>query len=360
MLHILHAADLHLDAPFAALTAEQARQRRSEQRLLLDKLADTANERGADLVLLSGDLLDSHQTYRETAQALAEALGRIGAPVAIAPGNHDPYTAASLYAAPIWPKNVVIFRDSRVQKIELEGCALYGCAFTGPSRYDSPLSGFRAEEDGKPAVMVCHGDVEGKGSYGPILREEIARSGLTYLALGHIHGCSGLQREGDTYWAYPGCPEGRGFDELGDKGALWVTVGDDGSVTAELLPLCRRRYEILECDLTGKDPLTAVKEALGRGSGEDICRLILTGEAQALDLAALARGAEGLRWALTLRDHTRVPRDLWKREGEDSLTGFFLRDMRRRIENAGGEEKATLERAVRFGLAALENGEDTP
>ena len=42
MLHILHAADLHLDAPFAALTAEQARARRSEQRLLLDALADAA------------------------------------------------------------------------------------------------------------------------------------------------------------------------------------------------------------------------------------------------------------------------------------------------------------------------------
>ena len=45
MLHILHAADLHLDAPFAALTAEQARQRRSEQRLFLDALADTAIDR---------------------------------------------------------------------------------------------------------------------------------------------------------------------------------------------------------------------------------------------------------------------------------------------------------------------------
>ena len=65
MLHILHAADLHLDAPFAALTAEQARQRRAEQRLLLDALADAAIERGADLVVLAGDLLDSGQTYRE-------------------------------------------------------------------------------------------------------------------------------------------------------------------------------------------------------------------------------------------------------------------------------------------------------
>ena len=96
MLHILHAADLHLDAPFAALTADQARQRRAEQRLLLEKLADTASERGADLVLLSGDLLDDRQTYRETAQALAAALGRIPAPVLIAPGNHDFYQASSL------------------------------------------------------------------------------------------------------------------------------------------------------------------------------------------------------------------------------------------------------------------------
>ena len=50
----------------------------------------------------------------------------------------------------------------------------------------------------------------------------------------------------------------------------------------------------------------------------------------------------------------------WSREGEDSLTGFFLREMRRRIDGAGEEERATLERAVRYGLSALENGEDTP
>ena len=63
---------------------------------------------------------------------------------------------------------------------------------------------------------------------------------------------------------------------------------------------------------------------------------------------------------MTVRDHTRIPQNLWGREGEDSLTGLFLRDMRRRIDSAAGEEKATLERAVRFGLTALENGEDTP
>ncbi|MCI9264815.1 MAG: DNA repair exonuclease [Oscillospiraceae bacterium] len=360
MLHILHAADLHLDAPFAALTAEQARQRRSEQRLLLDALADTAIERGADLVVLAGDLLDSGQTYRETAQALAAALGRIPAPVVIAPGNHDFYGPGSLYTAPIWPKNVLIFREGSIQTVELPHMTLYGAAFTGPFRDGSPLAGFRAPDTGKPSVMVLHGDVEGTGRYGSIPRTDIAGSGLTYLALGHVHGCSGLQKEGCTYWAYPGCTEGRGFDELGDKGALWVTIAEDNTVTAQFLPLCSRRYEIIECDLTGKDHNQAVVAALTQGSRENVCRLVLTGEAAGLDLPALLQAAAPLRWAVTIRDHTRVPQDLWGREGENSLTGLFLREMRRRIEASEGEERAILEKAVRFGLTALENGEDTP
>ncbi len=360
MLHILHAADLHLDAPFAALTAEQARQRRSEQRQLLDALADAAIERGADLVLLAGDLLDDRQTYRETAQALASALGRIPVPVVIAPGNHDWYSPTGLYADGFWPKNVLIFKESAPRLIRLPQVDLYGAAFTSPFRDGSPLEGFRAQPSDRPAVMVLHGDVAGSGRYGSIPTGHIAASGLTYLALGHIHACSGLRRAGDTYWAYPGCAEGRGFDELGDKGALWVTIDDAGGVTADLLPLCRRRYEILECDLTGKDPAAALAAALSRGSADDVCRVVLTGEAQALDLPALAGAVGGARWALTLRDHTRVPQDLWRREKEDTLTGLFLREMSRRIDAADEAARPVLERAVRFGLSALENGEDTP
>lgn len=359
MFHILHAADLHLDAPFAALSADRARQRREEQRQLLDKLADTAIERGADLVLLSGDLLDHRQTYRETAQALADTLGRIPAPVAIAPGNHDPYTPSSLYAAPIWPKNVVIFREEAVRRVELPFCHLYGAAFTSTYRDSSPLAGFTAPPSDRPAVMVLHGDVGGTGRYGSIPPEEVAASGLAYLALGHIHTPSGLRRTGKTFWAYPGCPEGRGFDETGDRGALWVTVGDDGAVSTDFLPLAARRYEVLTLDVTGKDPADALTAALSSGSVNDICRVVLTGEAREVDLPALTRAAAPYRWTVSLRDHTRVPRDLWEREGEDSLTGLFLRDMKGRIDAEADESRrALLEKAVRFGLAALEHGED--
>ena len=109
MIKLIHGADFHLDSPFSGLAPDQAAQRRREQRELLARLARLARDRQADLVLLAGDLLDGRQTYRETAQALAQTLGEIPCPVLIAPGNHDPYTAKSLYAALDWPDNVHIF-----------------------------------------------------------------------------------------------------------------------------------------------------------------------------------------------------------------------------------------------------------
>ena len=102
-IQILHAADFHLDAPFASLNAEQAAERRGEQRELLARLAELARSRGADLVLLSGDLFDGGELYAETGQALVRTLGQTGCPVFIAPGNHDFYSARSPYARPGQP-----------------------------------------------------------------------------------------------------------------------------------------------------------------------------------------------------------------------------------------------------------------
>lgn len=358
MLKIIHAADLHLDSPFAGLSPEQAAARRQEQRTLLDRLADLANEERADLVLLAGDLLDCERVYRETVDALAQTLSRIRARVFIAPGNHDPYNAASPYALPIWPDNVHIFTSPAITEVPIPEltCTVYGAAFTSEQRSDAALEGFCARNNGLN-LMVLHGNVQGR-DYAPISPAHIAASGLDYLALGHIHQASGLQKSGDTFWAYPGCPEGRGFDELGDKGVLVVEIEPDRT-TAHIRPLCLRRYQILEVDLTGcADPLTAIQAALPSQTNMDIYRILLTGEF-AMDSNTLSRLEQALSpqfHALELRDRTRPPRDLWTRSGEDSLTGLFLQTMAPKYKACPDDE--TLQMAVRFGLAALENGED--
>lgn len=363
MLKVIHASDFHLDAPFAALPAELSAARRGEQRELLERLRDLCERERCDLLLLSGDLFDSDKTYYESAQVLARVLGNVGCPVFIAPGNHDFYAARSPWNSIAWPENVHIFKSGEIESVPVErcGCTVHGAAFTGPFQDESPLGSWQAPQDGKVHLMVLHGDVGGRGRYGNLTEADIAGSGLTYLALGHVHACSGLQRAGGTWWAYPGCPEGRGFDELGDKGVLVVNI-ERGNVSAQFVPLCRRRYQILTVDVTSAaTPEAALEAALPRNAGEDICRIILTGESsvEGLDLQALERLAEPWFYSVTLRDQTRVNRNIWERAREDSLTGLFLRRMGERLDAAEtAEERSQIEKAVRFGLAALENGED--
>ncbi len=48
---------------------------------------------------------------------------------------------------------------------------------------------------------------------------------MDYVALGHIHAYSGARTAGRVPYAWPGCPEGRGYDECGEKGVIIADVG---------------------------------------------------------------------------------------------------------------------------------------
>ena len=359
MPRIIHGADFHLDSAFAGLPPEKARQRRRESRELLERLAELVRTEKAELVLLSGDLFDGERVYPETLERLRAALGAMACPVFIAPGNHDPYTPYSPYAAGDWPANVHIFRSEEMEAVALPelGCVVHGCAFTGGERTDQALKGFAAPADGKIHMMCIHGDVGTPESvYGPVTRQQIADSGLAYLALGHIHQYSGVNREGNTFWAYPGCPEGRGFDELGDKGVLAGTVDGRGA-DLRFVPLCRRRYHVISVDVTGREPREALGVALPETAAEDVCRFVHTGESGegGVDLPALETAFGPRCYVLQLRDETRPAEDIWRRAGEASLRGLFLQDLRRQYDAAPDEaQRRKIALAVRFGFAALD------
>ena len=357
-IRFLHGADFHLDSPFSALPPRQAAERRRELRRLPERLAEWTERHPVDLVLLSGDLLDSASVYRDTAETLRDALGRLSVPVFIAPGNHDWYGPDSPYAAMAWPENVHIFTGLEIGAVELPewNAVVYGAAFAGPERSDGPLKGFRVPEDGKRHLRVLHGELDGaRPRYAPIASADAADSGLDYLALGHIHGRDARQL-GRTLCAWPGCPEGRGFDETGDRGFWYGEMDDNGRTSLQFVPFAARRYEIVTADVTGKMPLAAVEEVLPADTERDLYRIILTGErSEDVDLPALRAALEGRFYALALRDDTRMAEDVWARAEEDSLRGLFLRELCRRLEAASTEEeRRTIRQAARHGLAALD------
>lgn len=373
-MKLLHAADFHLDSPLSGLSPEQSAQRRRELRDIPARLAALAKEEGVDLVLLPGDLFDGDRVHPETLRALTQALEEMAVPVFIAPGNHDYFHEKSPYAAASWPDNVYIFTQPDLQGIELPAlnCVVHGCAFTAPHREDDPLLGFTAPDDGRLHLLCVHGEAGVSGNYAPIDPKSLEKSGADYAALGHIHA-TGSGKAGKTLWAYPGCPEGRGFDELGPKGALIVSFDEpaqlavtspDGPpmafidlgvppVAAKFVPICRRQYRVESVEES------AFTDSPPQGESPDLVRFLLTGESRFTpDLAALTAQAAPHFFHVELRDHTTLPVDLWARAQEDSLTGLFLREMRARLDRAGEGERDKLLLAARFGLAALEGGED--
>ena len=288
----------------------------------------------------------------------------MNAPVFISPGNHDYYSPRSPWARIKLPGNVHLFTENAIRGLQFStlGIRVYGAAFT-EKRSGPLLQGFTAErKPGMKNILILHGEVGAPADspYDPITEAELAASGMDYVALGHIHRASGLRRAGDTWFSWPGCPEGRGFDETGEKTVNLVTLSDDGHCALETRSIAQRRYENLTVDVTDADPLLAIHTQLPDESVRDIYRITLTGEVdERLDLNRLHANLAELFFELQLRDETTPRRSLWEKAGDDTLRGLFLKKLKREYDTAPDDTtRRAVEQAARWGLAALDNREE--
>ena len=344
-MKLLHAADLHLDSPFAALRPEQAAERRRLQRQLPGVLAQLCREHRCDLWLLAGDVFDSDRVCPETLEALDRAFRDCGVPVFVAPGNHDPYTEQSPWACHPWPENVHIFTGQQ-QCVDLPalGCRIWGAGFQTETCHEvlQPICRQATLEIG-----VFHADPETPGPYRYLSRQDLKDCGLDYLALGHIHQPHLPERIETTWYGWPGTAMGRGFDETGVHGAFLVTL-ERGACQAELLPLPGQRYEKLSVTM-------AQIEAGLPTAPNTICRLTVTGEAEPFDRGALEARLRPHFAALELRDETVPPLELWQGWAEQNLRGLALESLKTRFEEASDPKtRQTLALAARYVLSALE------
>ncbi|MBE6915275.1 MAG: DNA repair exonuclease [Ruminococcaceae bacterium] len=361
MVKILHAADLHLDSAFVGLSPEAARARRAGQRKLLETIVEKANELQVDILMLAGDILDGKNAYYATAAALSGSLSKCNAKVFLVAGNHDPFDAASPYRTVRFPSNVHFFQSEQIKNVELPelDCVVYGASFLDSACEAPLLSGFSVPNDGKLHVMVLHGEcTEGASKNNPIRKQDLEASGLHYVALGHIHKRSELMRAGNTVYAYPGCPEGRGFDECGEKGVLFVTVSRE-TVNAEFIPLEGFRYEQTELSVEStEDAREKLANILAEEDEKLNLRVILVGTSETIDLSSLQTEFSARVGRLVLVDHTTPLRSPWEGEDAENLKGAFLRKLHMAYNAADAEEQNLILQAVKYGVAALENREE--
>ena len=361
-IRVLHAADLHMDSPFEALSGEKAAIRRAEQRALLGKIAELAREREVDLVLLAGDLLDSGSAYRETALMLRQTLAEMEAKVFIAPGNHDFYSPRSVWALLELPENVYVFRSNEIECVSLPelDTEVFGAAFTEES-CPALLRDFTPPEnpEDRLRVLCLHGEVgSGEGKYSPMTEAQLASCGMHYVALGHIHACSGLRHAGATCYAWPGCAEGRGFDECGEKGYVLLETAN-GRISHSFVPLAYRRLHTVTCDVSEFSTQLELEErllsAVEQISARDMVKVILTGKVSAeaqKDTAHLRQVLSERFYFAKLADETRLlirPEDY---RNDISLKGEFVRRVM-----ASSLTETEKERIIACGFRAL-SGEE--
>lgn len=362
-VRIFHCADLHLDSPFSLVSPSKAEQRRIELRSAFTSALMIAKQQQTQLFFISGDLFDSEYVTRDTAELLVSELGAFPAcRFFISPGNHDPYNEVSPYRTVPFPENVHIFGPTK-EKVSIPelGVNVYGVGFGSPSYMSSPVAGYGALEPDMINVLVCHGDTASPLSkYGPVTKNEIALSGFDYIALGHIHAPSGLLKEGNTYYAYPGCLEGRSFDEPGYHGALLGTL-DKGVADLKFCRFSKHRYETSAVDISGaatKQQAIDIIRSKARPYGNDtILRLHVTGtvpEPYIIRASEIGKGYE-YPCKIELIDRTVPDIDFTSLEKDTTLKGVFYGRMLERISKAdpASEEYATLLGALKYGIAAL-------
>lgn len=319
-LRVLHTADWHMDSPFSGFSPERRAWLKSEQRKLPGKIAGLVRRENCDLVLISGDVFDSPDA-RESVPLVRQALADCAVPVFIAPGNHDYLSSTSPWLREVWPENVHIFAPG-LTWVDLPrlDCRVYGAGYRG---MESPglLENFRAAGEARYQLMVLHGDPQrAQSPYCPVTGAQVRASGLTYLALGHIHK-SGSFSAGDTLCGWPGCPMGRGYDETGEKGAYIVDI--DGTASIRFVPLDTPRF----FDLEGADE--DLENILPPAESQDFFRVTLTGSGEDSLEDWKARLSH-----LEIIDRRQKQEDLWSRAGEDTLEGIYFRLLRQKLEQA--------------------------
>ncbi|MBQ7036774.1 MAG: DNA repair exonuclease [Clostridia bacterium] len=345
MIRFIHAADMHFDSPFAGLPQSVARVRKEEQKRTFMRIIEATREKKADMLLLAGDIFDSGFVSRDTVSFLKQCFSEIeDTAVFVVPGNHDFLHADSPYKTVDFGRNVHIFGEEP-ETYQVREATVYGFGFS--QRYISesilPRVGMHQEEG--PGILLVHGEVGYESDYHPISVGAIAESGLSYVALGHIHDYSGILYAGETAYAYPGVPEKRHFDEAGIGGYIYGEI-DGERANYEFVPVGQRDNVTIHVDISGVSSLDAVEDKIRNLlEKQNLYKVVLQGEVPPtmfIDTKALAKRLEGDCLYIKIKDETAPMRE----EEASLLEKLFVARLSERDDDAAKE-------AMRLGLEAL-------
>ena len=234
-LTVLHTADWQIGKPYGRVSDPDKRSRLRQLRIdAIAGIADRATSTGAAAVVVAGDLFDSPTPAASEVSAVCAAIGRIGCPTLVVPGNHDHGGPGSIWRSPLFAAEqarraprLVVLEQSRPH--ELDELVVLPCGLQQRHESNDPC-GWLDQLDwsclpaAKPRLVLAHGGVSGfagsdlddENPTGPANLINLKAPWLEqvdYVALGDWHGCKQVHAKA---W-YSGTPEPDRFARSADS-----------------------------------------------------------------------------------------------------------------------------------------------
>jgi len=363
MVKILHCADIHIGA-LESFLGEDAAKRRYETLLTFEKIIDMAAKWEVQLVAIAGDLFDSNHIEESFVSAVSKKIREAqNIKFVFSAGNHDPLNSESPFLREDLPQNLFVLpaKDSEITLKDI-GVRVYGRSFESVYCVGEEAFALNVPNDEFVNIMVQHGDLRSDlgSDYNSVTPKFIKNSGMDYIALGHTHERTEIGKLGGTHFAYCGCPEGHGFDELGCKGVYIGEVGK-GVCKMQFVPTSIRQYINEKIDVSGEEDvftliIDTLKEKYSENYIENLYKITLVGkllEAREIDISELSARLSSTVYFAKIKDLTELAVDLEGLAKEASLKGIFVKKMLEKMENE--EDKTTIEKALYLGLKAFDS-----
>ena len=360
-MRLIHCADLHLDSKMTTnLTKEKARERKAELLNTYDRMLRYAVKNRVEAIIIAGDLFDAKNVSAAARNAVKDGI--INHPEILffyLKGNHD--ADSFLGSLEEIPDNLKLFGDKWTTYPLKEGRIRITGVELSPENAGNIYNDLALDRECFN-ILVLHGqeaEVASSSDTDVISLKKLKNKGIDYLALGHIHTYKLEDLDSRGKYCYPGCLEGRGFDECGEHGFVLLNVDiKSGTFSQEFVPIAGRQLYALEVDvsecMTTSDIAGRIQNTLEhvKISDRSLVKLLLTGEVDVeceKNIDFLTKKFEPEFYSLKIADETRLRVDYKAFSLDESLKGEFVR----LVEAAGDLDPSQKSTVIRYGIRAL-------
>lgn len=364
-MKVIHCADLHLDSRLNSNFAckEKAKERRNELIMNFSDLVSFAKSNDVSHIMIAGDLFDKSDisaTARNT--VLHEIVSNPEIGFFYLKGNHDADNFLS--DLDTLPDNLFLFNDEWTKyTLDEEGIiCLYATELT-KERAGSLQESF-VPDPSQINIVMLHGQEANssvKDKTEIINKNAFRNKGIDYLALGHVHKYIREELDPRCVLCYPGCLEGRGFDETGEHGFVLLDIDvSSHRIKDTFVPFAKRKLYEIEVNVEDLSLPTqmvqSVKSAIESSPAKDtdLIKVVLKGGLSvdvSVDLNFILNYIVSDFYFVKIYDETTVKVRYEDYLLDQSLKGEFVRKVSE--SDLSEEEKA---RIIRYGLIVIGGG----